>query len=48
MRVRDIEAGVESSFPIRYFVTGGQVLFQATTTANGAELWRSDASEAGT
>ncbi|GMU66675.1 MAG: hypothetical protein AMXMBFR36_29490 [Acidobacteriota bacterium] len=46
--MRDVEPGVEGSFPEWLTDVGGMLVFAATTTALGTELWTSDGSMAGT
>jgi len=50
--VKDINSGSGSSDPMNFVIfnngTGNKLLFNATTSTNGAELWISDGSEKGT
>lgn len=46
--VRDVEPGVEGSFPEWFTDVGGTLVFAATTTALGTELWTSDGTFGGT
>jgi ELWxxDGT repeat protein len=46
--VKDINPGIESSFPIYLKVFNGSLIFQAYNPDQGVELWISDGSTAGT
>jgi ELWxxDGT repeat protein len=46
--VADIEEGAVGSNPDSLFVANGKLLFSATTTATGTELWTSDGTADGT
>lgn len=48
VRVKDIQAGPEGSFPTRLTNVNGVLYFLADNGLNGRELWKSDGSEAGT
>ena len=46
--VKDINPGASASFPFYLTNLNGTLYFQASDGANGAELWKSDGTAAGT
>ncbi|MFK7807129.1 MAG: ELWxxDGT repeat protein [Saprospiraceae bacterium] len=46
--LKDINSGTANAAPNNFIEMDGIIYFEATTTANGQELWRSDGTEAGT
>ena len=48
MMVKDINPGAGASCVVEPFAFGTSLVFQANDGANGAELWKSDGTTAGT
>ena len=46
--VKEINPGVDGSYPGYFTVLGDYLYFQATDSTTGDELWRTDGTEAGT